>query len=82
MMPCAHVHIGGRPATLTVVGDYMPAMQSYWKPEPDELAMLAAGAHVRLTVYGQGHPPVWVDVEKCDALIERAPAKEGGQTNP
>lgn len=52
----------------------MPCMQSYWKPEPDELAMLAAGAHVRLTVYGHGHPPVWVDVEKCDALIERLPS--------
>lgn len=59
-------------ADRTIEG--MPAMQSYWKPEPHELAFLANGGHVRLTVYGQGHPPVWVDVDKCDALIERAPS--------
>lgn len=51
----------------------IPAMQSFWKLAPHDLAALAGGAHVRLTVYGTGHPPVWVDIDKCDAAIERAP---------
>lgn len=48
-------------------------MQSYWKPDANELAALNAGAHIRLTVYGTGHPPVWIDAEKCEAVSERLP---------
>lgn len=42
------------------------ALQSYWRPTPEELAELNAGAHVRLTVHGTGHPPVWLDVERAE----------------
>jgi hypothetical protein len=41
---------------------------SYWRPTPEELAELNAGAHVRLAVHGGGHPPVWIDVERCQEL--------------
>lgn len=58
----------------------MPAMQSFWKPELDERVMLANGAHVCLTVYGTGHPPVWVGVERCPAVIERVPGESAGST--
>ncbi len=35
---------------------------SYWRPSPEDLAVLNAGGHVELQVCGAGHPPVWVDV--------------------
>lgn len=43
-------------------------LQSFWKPSLEELAALNAGAHVRLTVHGLGHPPVWLDVERVQEL--------------
>lgn len=43
-------------------------IQSYWKPDSGELAALNAGAHVRLTIHGGAHPPVWLDVERCEEL--------------
>lgn len=39
-----------------------PRMSSAWEPTPDELARIAAGAHVVLTVAGSGHPPVMLSV--------------------
>jgi hypothetical protein len=35
---------------------------SFWKPTPEELAMLNANGCVALSVFGSGHPPVWVGV--------------------
>ena len=35
-----------------------------WIPTPDELAALNAGAPVYLTVWGNGHPPVYVGVKQ------------------
>lgn len=66
------IKCGGLPIARRVV-EGMPAMQSYWKPSADELSCLVNGGHVRLTVYGTGHPPVWLDAERCDAFIERVP---------
>lgn len=40
---------------------------SYWRPSPEELAILNAGGHVRLMV-GGGHPPVWIDAEHVQEL--------------
>jgi hypothetical protein len=36
----------------------LPIMTSAWFPTPDELARIAAGAPVYLSVCGNGHPPV------------------------
>lgn len=35
---------------------------SYWEPTQEELHMLAEGGKVRLSIMGQGMPPVRVDV--------------------
>lgn len=37
-------------------------MSSVWFPTPEELAAIAAGAPVKLQVYGTGHPPVMLGV--------------------
>jgi len=38
-------------------------MTSVWEPTPRELANLAAGGAVRLTILGQGHPPVTITTQ-------------------
>lgn len=38
-------------------------MTSAWEPTPRELADLVAGGSVRLTILGQGHPPVKVTTQ-------------------
>ena len=35
-----------------------------WIPTPDELAALNAGAPVYLTVWGDAHPPVYVEIKQ------------------
>lgn len=57
-----HVPCAGLPIldTLDAAGD--PIMQSAWQPTPDELARLNAGHSVILSVWGIGHPPVFVQV--------------------
>jgi len=35
---------------------------SYWRPSPAELALLAAGACVRLEIPGITHPPIHIGV--------------------
>ena len=36
---------------------------SFWKPSPEELAALNAGQTVKLMIFSQSHPPVWVGVD-------------------
>lgn len=55
----------GLPIRDTMNGD-MPAMVSAWEPSPAELAALAAGGKVYLSVLGGGHPPVWLSVEGAE----------------
>lgn len=43
-------------------GDGTPAMMTAWQPTPDELARLALGAPIYLTLLGSAHPPVKLDV--------------------
>lgn len=49
------------------------AMESLWRPEPEELAALAAGHPVILTIVGVAHPVVSLSVaatpmeDVCDA---------------
>lgn len=38
-------------------------MTSVWEPTPKEIADLAAGGAVRLTILGQGHPPVQITTQ-------------------
>lgn len=40
-----------------------PGVVSYWLPTPDELALLNAGAAMRLTVWGRTHPPLALGVD-------------------
>lgn len=51
----------------------IPCMQSMWKPDADELQHIMNGGHIVLTVYGDGHPPVWLGVESVMADAERKP---------
>lgn len=48
-------------STVDAAGSHV--YQSAWAPTPDEIVAIAHGAHVVLTVWGRGHPPVSVDVE-------------------
>ena len=50
--PCAHLAIRDVDTTAG------PTMQSAWEPTPEELARLAAGAPIVLTIMGNVHPPV------------------------
>jgi hypothetical protein len=51
---CAHLSIRDEP---TRAGN---AMTSSWEPTPEELAILNAGGRVCLSIWGEVHPPVWV----------------------
>lgn len=55
-LPC-----GALPVTHTTA-DSIPAVVSFWKPSPEELAALNAGEHVVLWVIGGGMPPVAIEV--------------------
>ena len=43
-----------------------PAMLSYWKPDADELRALNEGYSVCLGIVGQGHPPVFMMVQRVE----------------
>ena len=44
--------------------DGVPAVVSFWKPSPEELAVLNAGGSVSLWIAGQGMPPVGLSVDE------------------
>ncbi len=46
----------------SVNGTRTPAMTTAWVPTPKELAALAAGAAVHVSILGTAHPPIMVDV--------------------
>ena len=50
------------PVTLTEWAG-LPAVVSFWKPTPDELAILNAGGSVALFITGITMPPVGLAVE-------------------
>lgn len=41
----------------------MPGVVSYWRPTPEQIALLNAGSPVFLSFWGSTHPPVAVGVE-------------------
>lgn len=54
------------------VVDGVPYMVTAWEPTPEELKLLNAGAKIHLSILGNGHPPVKLEVaplkqEKEDA---------------
>lgn len=50
------------------INDYgTPIIASHWFPDEQELQMLTEGAAVKLLVWGSGHPPVALSVEKVEA---------------
>lgn len=51
------------PITRIQYSDGTPAVASYWRPTPAELALLAEGAAVRLTILGTTHPPLMLGVD-------------------
>lgn len=51
------------PVTRIQYSDGTPAVASFWKPTPAELALLAQGHAVRLTVLGTTHPPLMLGVD-------------------
>ena len=52
-----------------VVCDGHPGIASFWRPSPEELAALQAGAVVSLWVFGSVMPPVAVEVTRLDAPL-------------
>ena len=43
-------------------------MISVWRPDSDDIKAITEGAHVLLHVWGQGHPPVGLTVQKMEEL--------------
>lgn len=55
------------------------AFVSQWKPTPEEIAAIFAGAPIHLHVYGDAHPPVAVTVGPTPgAKRQAAPVPEEG----
>ncbi|SOY56849.1 hypothetical protein [Cupriavidus taiwanensis] len=54
--------VSALPITRTEVNG-IPAVTSFWKPSPEELARLNAGGSVSLWVIGGTMPPVALEVE-------------------
>jgi hypothetical protein len=44
-------------------------MTSVWEPTPSELADLASGGSVRLTILGYGHPPVQITTQPAPSVL-------------
>lgn len=44
-----------------------PGMTSAWFPTPEEIARLALGAPIHLTILGHAHPPVAISVGEVPA---------------
>lgn len=56
-LPCSALPI------TRVVADGVPHVVSFWRPTPEELKALAAGALVELWIVGETMPPVALAVE-------------------
>lgn len=48
--------------------DKVPLFVSFWKITQDELKLLKDGHHIKLTVISFAHPPVSLEIEKCEEL--------------
>jgi hypothetical protein len=52
----------------------VPAMLTAWFPTPEEMQLLLQGAPIMLTILGNGHPPVTMEVG-------RVPEEDNGNSN-
>lgn len=48
------------------------ALRSYWKPTPEELALLNANGSIELSILGHNHPPVALNVVSNGEISEQA----------
>lgn len=55
-------------AILDEIANGSPQMTSVWEPTPKELADLAAGGAVRLTILGRHHPPVMITTQPAPGV--------------
>lgn len=55
-------NVESMPATMWVGDDGSVTVASFWRPDPEELALLNTGGSVVLYVLGTIHPPVAVGV--------------------
>lgn len=63
-----------------VVQDGQPIIRSVWELDDDERAAIAKGAHIRLHVFGDGTPPVALDVVSTPLGAAKAkPKPDGGR---
>ena len=62
--PEALVHIDDLHVQRTTAPDGGPLIRSFWKPSPEELALLNAGCPVSLDIYHFRMPPVSVHVQE------------------
>lgn len=62
--------VGTKPGEIGAlpVAVFPGAYSSFWKPSAEDLVMLNNGAHVRLDVHSNGHPPVSMSVERVKEL--------------
>ena len=60
-----HEQCSALPVTRVQYQDGSPGIMSYWRPDAAELAALASGAVIRLSVLGGVMPPVLLEVEKA-----------------
>lgn len=51
------------PITRFVYDDGTPGTASYWKPTPQEIAMIVQGCAVRVMTIGRTHPPLSLGVD-------------------
>lgn len=64
------------PITRVVFESGIPAVWSYWQPSDEERSAIAAGAAVRLSIWGHTHPPLNLGVDEEHQVPEVSPPKE------
>lgn len=52
----------GLPVRDVLYDDGSVAMETVWFPDPKEIEAIVAGAPIKLSVMGSGHPPVMLGV--------------------
>jgi hypothetical protein len=58
-----HDEVVGLPITRITYEGGMQAVRSFWRPTPEEIAAISAGALVSLDIWGNTHAPVLLAVD-------------------
>ncbi len=64
----AATKVGGLPIAIETDAHNIPFLVSCWKPSPEDIEALRAGAVVKLSVMGVQMPPVNVFVDRVEIL--------------